>query len=214
MDHFPPSRRAYLEQASFESLVVRVADEAVVTEAWVEPYNSPPPGVPKNAARQIIYRLSVSEQTLDIFFNAPDGLRGRYYQGPDHGFEATRRLIDALTSKLLAYAEQHPPMPRKKAAPMGLECIAASLSRPSAKIWPREWGATYLLIVPPPDEQLVVARWLANEAAGGDNKGMWRRKPIQNELEVKGALLGTDGTEHVPPGKRDRSCQLHRFGFT
>ena len=92
MDHFPPSRRAYLEQASFESLVVRVADEAVVTEAWVEPYNSPPPGVPKNAARQIIYRLSVSEQTLDIFFNAPDGLRGRYYQGPDHGFEATRRL--------------------------------------------------------------------------------------------------------------------------
>ena len=28
------------------------------------------------------------------------------------------------------------------------------------------------------------------------------------------ALLGRDGTEYVPQGKRDRSCQIFRFGFT
>jgi len=43
---------------------------------------------------------------------------------------------------------------------------------------------------------------------------MWRETPIGGDLEIKGGLLGTDRVEYVPEGKRDRSYQIHRFGFT
>ena len=34
------------------------------------------------------------------------------------------------------------------------------------------------------------------------------------EVDAGFKLLDPNGTEHVPDGKRDRSCQLYRFGFT
>lgn len=38
--------------------------------------------------------------------------------------------------------------------------------------------------------------------------------PRGGEWEIKGAILGSDRTEYIPEGKRDRSCQIHRYGFT
>ena len=57
--------------------------------------------------------------------------------------------------------------------------------------------------------ELSVARWHKS-----DPNGMWRKTPIGADLEIKGALLGLDGTEYVPEGKRTRSCQIHCMGFT
>ena len=95
---------------------------------------------------------------------------------------------------------------------MTLEDIRASLSAPSAKVWPRESDDNHdILIV---ENELVVPRWVQNEEHAEINRGMWRRTPIGSELEIKGGLLGADETEYIPEGKRDRSCQIHRFGYT
>jgi hypothetical protein len=143
---------------------------------------------------------------------APDGLRARYWQSPDHGFSATGHLIGRLVPMLISSAEQTPPTRDSKTTPMTIDDIRASLEAPSAKIWPRERAddkQTLLLV----HHQLMVRRWHENEehAPNGD---MWRRTPSGGELEIKGALLGRDTTEYLPEIKRDRSCQIFRFGFT
>ena len=95
---------------------------------------------------------------------------------------------------------------------MDFEDVRASLEAPSAKIWPRERGdnGDWLLI---PDE-LIVRRWLHNAQDTEIKKGMWQQRPRGGDLEIKGAILGKDRTEYVPEYKRDRSFQIHHFGFT
>jgi hypothetical protein len=88
--------------------------------------------------------------------------------------------------------------------------IAASLQAPSAKIWPREQDGYDWLFV---RQELAIPRWEANEAHA-PKRDMWRNTPKGEYLEVKGALLGPDLTEYVPKGKRNRSCQIHEFGYT
>ncbi|WP_334398841.1 hypothetical protein [Bradyrhizobium sp. AZCC 2289] len=177
----------------------------------VEPYRTPAPGEPKNA-RQALFLICVGDETCDLFYNGRDGLRARYWQSPDHGFGATRYLIGNLMSSLISFAENNVPIPVGKAAPMASEEIKASLDAPSAKIWPRERDDNGNSLLA--DHQLLVLRWEENEPHASINKGMWRRTPRGGELEIKGGILGPDGTEYIPTGKRDRSCQIHHFGFT
>lgn len=59
-----------------------------------------------------------------------------------------------------------------------------------------------------------MARWENNEKCAKIHVGWWRQSPISGDLEIKGALLGIDRTEYIPPRKRARSCQIHKFGFT
>ena len=56
------------------------------------------------------------------------------------------------------------------------------------------------------DSKLIVQRWV--DAPG------WQRSPEGDGLEIKGALLGLDQTEHLPGLKRDRACRLHNRGYT
>jgi hypothetical protein len=207
------SRRVYLESGlSFETIVARMASETQIIGVRIEPYGMPAPGEPKDA-RQIVFQVRVDHETCDLFYNAPDGLRGLYWQSPDHGAHATRHVIAALLPALMTFAKQNPPPPIGKAAPMIPEDIKASLVAPSAKIWPRERDDTDDLLLAA-DQPLVVPRWCENEQRAFINKGMWRRTPRGGELEIKGALLGRDHTEFIPKHKRDRSCQIHQFGFT
>ncbi|MDA9398629.1 hypothetical protein [Bradyrhizobium sp. CCBAU 45389] len=91
---------------------------------------------------------------------------------------------------------------------MTAEDVKVSLESISAKVWPREHddNGNWLFKV----DQLKVLRWEQNEGYG--EKGfMWR----QGDIEIKGALIRpVDQIECMPQGKRDRSCQLHRFGYT
>ena len=138
-------------------------------------------------------------------------MRARYWQSPDHGLLATKHLIETLLPAIISFAEQNPPVLLPNVAPVQAKDVRASLEAPSAKIWPRERDdqGTSLLA----DDQLMVPRWGENEQAS-THKGMWRKTPRSGELEIKGALLRPDTTECVPEYKRDRSCQIHRFGFT
>jgi hypothetical protein len=209
----PINRRSYLDlDFSFEDVASRIFAEAKITRVVIRPYETSAPSEPKDA-RQAIFSVSVTDETCDLFYNAADGLRGRYWQSPDHGFEATRHLIDKLLPALISFADQNPPVHFGKAAPMVSKDISSSLGAPSAKVWLRERdeNGTSLLTISQP---LQVPRWYANEPYAPLNSGEWRRTPKGGELEIKGAILGRDATEYLPEGKRDRSWQIHHFGFT
>lgn len=134
----PPERRHYLDiDIGFEDIVIRAVNELEVVGCRIKPFTSPAKGEPKDA-RQVIFRTQVTKETNDLLWNARDGLRARYWQSPGHGDDATRRLVLALSPKLLASVEQNLPPPSGKAAPMTLEDIEASLELVSAKSWPLE----------------------------------------------------------------------------
>lgn len=208
-------RRTYLEQGlTFEQICDRITANMKVNAACVEPYRDGPKG--QKDGRQIIFRVETESEEIDLFYNAPDGLRGRYWQSPDLGFQATQYVIRRLISKLLQYVEQNPPRQEKIKPPMMCHDMRASLEASSAKVWVRERDddGSFLLQQEQPEKQLKVLRWETNENEASQNKGLWRMKPVGNELEIKGAILGRNGEEYIPKGKRDRSCQIHQYGFT
>ncbi len=215
VEQLPANRLAYLaSNAPFEEIVEDIMSAVRVVQSHVKPYRDPHQDEAKEA-RQVTFVVDVGGRGSDLLYNAPDGLRARYWQSPDLGFCATRHLLDQLLPKLISFVEEKPPVHCGGAIPMCPHTISASLMAHSAKAWPLEREGNNLLLVEPPlEEQLLVQRWIENEEHAQVNKGMWRRTPTGGALEIKGGLLAPDGTEHVPPYKRDRSCQIHRFGFT
>ncbi|TPN46362.1 hypothetical protein [Mesorhizobium sp. B1-1-7] len=206
------SRQAYLDAGlSFEEIFGQIQAECHVIGAKVKGYGTPARGEPKNA-RQVIFLVRTSKQACDLLYNAPDGLRGRYWQSPNHGFVATQFVIRSLQPALMTFAEHNPPVLLGRVADMSIEEIRCSLAIPSAKLWPRERDDDEASLLT--EDKLLVPRWLENEQHAQINQGMWRLTPTGSDLEIKGGILGTDGLEYVPNGKRDRSCQIHRFGFT
>jgi hypothetical protein len=98
---------------------------------------------------------------------------------------------------------------------MTLDDVNTSLEAPSAKVWAREKDENeQSMINTSTGPQLIVVRWRGNENVLGGKGIFWRWTPLADELEVKGALIDSDRQEHVPPDKRDRSCKIHRYGFT
>ena len=211
----PECRRAYLESGrSFEEIVSSLVEETEVRRAWIEPYRTHPKGTPKET-RQVCFRLRICAPTYDLFYNSPDGLRGRYWQRPDLGDHATHHLITCLRPKFLKFAGDNPPEIIHPAGTMKIEEIQASLDASSAKVWVREKdddGNSKIDSTSGP--QLKVLRWMQNENKPCSKGPLWRWTPIDNEIEIKGALLTPEGDEKIPEGKQNRSCQIHQFGFT
>ena len=220
----PKERRDYLDggqsfEAIAESVAIEIArlaaTETKVTkenlEAWIEPSKNTYKG-----ARQVIFRIRVSPRTYDLLYNAPDGLRGRYWQSPDKGSLATRYLIDLLKSTLLGFAKANPPQLKSKKMhdnEMTLDDVCISLEAPSAKVWIRERADNGDSIIAG-GPQLIVRRWKKNEADPRGKGQQWCDTPSDGWIEIKGALIDSQGVEHVPESKWDRCWQIHHFGFT
>lgn len=208
----PESRRAYLETGlSFDEMVDQIHANSDVVHVRTKPYGDPARGEPGNA-RQIIFRVRTGRQASDLLYNSRDGLRGRYWQSPEHGFVATLHLINSLTPALLSFAERNQPKSEKGIPEMTIEHIRWSLAAPSAKVWPRERDSNENSLLEA--DVLQVPRWIKNEERAEYNQREWRKTPRGDELEIKGGLLGIDGTEYLPEGKRNRSFQIHEFGYT
>jgi hypothetical protein len=210
----PPDRATQLDSGlSFEEIAAAIANNSTILASHAEPSRDTHAG-----ARQVIFKIALPQPTYDAFYNAPDGLRGRYWQSPDHGFQATRQLIALLKPKLLAYAEENPPKlvrKDKRAHEMTLGNVATSLEAVSAKVWVYEKDSTGNLAMPFEGQpQLIVPRWIQNEKDPAGKGQRWRWTPFDGEIEIKGGLIDSHGIERIPEGKRDRSCQIHRFGFT
>jgi hypothetical protein len=199
--------RTYLaDDLRFEDIAFRAATRAQVTNGQIRPYMDLDEDDPKDAhdARQAIFVLKMDCKACDLLYHAPDGMRGRYWQSPDHGFLATKHLISNLLPMLLSFAENNTMETLGNAASMSQSEVQQSLELPSAKAWPveRNWM----------DDRLIVRRWVDNELKHPWQTA-WRRGPTGDSIDVKGGLLGLDGTEYIPKCKRDRSSQLFQSGF-
>jgi hypothetical protein len=214
--NLPEFRRAYLDkQISFEEIAASINREPEILKACTRPIEKAPVEGPKDF-RQIYFLIRVREQDYDLFYNAPDGLRGRYWQTPDAGFLATRYLIDLLTLTLVNCAKARPPKccdPKKakNISEMTVDDVRTSLRAPSAKVWVREKDDTKQKISQGGPE-LNVARWAQNESMGTTGR-CWRWTPYHNQIEIKGALINSRNVEYIPDIKRDRSCKIHYYGF-
>jgi hypothetical protein len=199
----PADRRKYLDSGlSFFEVADAALSEAQVLRSWPEPYRNPPKGV--NGARQICFRIHVTKKTYDLLHNAPDGLRGRYWQSATAGETATRFFIELLKTKLIKSVDE------KSFA----NEIEASLDATSAKVWIREMDDAGNTMINYDLPQLRIRRWQENETKTRSKGRLWRWTPCLEEIEIKGALIDSAGIEHIPDGKRDRSQQIHCFGFT
>jgi len=71
-------RRACLDaDLTFEEIAARVIESAEVISNRIEPYRDAPPG--EKDGRQIILVVRSDPKTCDLLYNAPDGMRGRYW---------------------------------------------------------------------------------------------------------------------------------------
>jgi hypothetical protein len=221
-EHWDVSRlsahgRAYLEaNLSFEAISAQVMAGTEVVRSWIEDYETAPAS--EKDGRRVIFLVRIEPEASDLLYNAPDGLRGRYWQSPDRGDVAKRTVINGLVPKLTIHAGKHPPTPSKRGTVMTALDIRGSLERPSAKIWPREKddsGQNYLLIEA--DRHLWVPRW-ANNEENDDRSPCWWRRDFSDlrrgEWEIKGAFISVRHNEHVPMDKLDRSHRISCFGFT
>lgn len=166
---------------SFEEIASRIVATAEVFRVRVKPYDAPERGEPKDA-RQATFLLRADQQACDLLFNAPDGLRGRYWQSPDHGFLATKHLIGELIPILKAFAEAEAPPPFPGAAEMTVGDIVTSLAATSAKAWPREFDddRNWLLRY----DNLTIPRWAVAEEQAEINQGLWRQSQVTDELDI------------------------------
>jgi hypothetical protein len=201
----PADRRAYLDSRQTFSVITDAAlNEAQVLKARIEPYRNPPKGVTR--AKQICFRIRVSKRSYDLFYNSPDGLRGRYWQSADAGDEATRYFINALETMLVKFAND--------AHLDSTFDVNSSLAAPSAKTWVCEKGDAENSLIAYDMPQLRVRRWQQNENEQGGKGMLWRWTPYLDEIEIKGGIIDSKGVEHIPESKRDRALQIYRFGFT
>jgi hypothetical protein len=141
------------------------------------------------------FKLSVSEETYDAFFNAPAGYRGQYALSEGAGEAANRRLLGSLTLKLLKAVK-----PDDAHLP-----VVTSLGGSQAKIWIVETDVEEQLGDPKPS--IDFGHWEFNEH---DCQGL--RAPVGTTLEVKGAWVTLNGEVFENPDKCNRSTNIYRIG--
>lgn len=201
-------RLRYLNASvSFEEILARIDREGTVRSAKIDP------GRDSDVQGGIrpIFEVSVTRETSDLFFNGPDGYRGKYWQGTEIGQVANRQVIEILTPRLLA----HPKDKFKIIAParmMALPELEKSLQLPSAKVW---IGAEIESIANATGE-LIVRRWRQNQLSGKlPQSAALASRPMMSEiLDVKGAFLTGEGIELVQLSKKDRANQIHLGGWS
>jgi hypothetical protein len=196
-------RRGYLEsETPFEQMVADLTEKAEVLCVNLEPSD----GLKGKGSRRAVFRIAIGAVAVDLLHNSPHGLRGRYWQAPDLGDVATRRLLDALRSTVLSFAA------RNLSSREEIELSEKSIDAPTAKVWISE--DNFLSSID--DQQLCVRRWCKNEENAPERiRGLWRRWwPDRSEIEIKGRFLFASGAPYDPPSKRFRASHIHFFGFT
>ena len=197
--------RAYLESddLSFEEIASQATQSAAIISNRIKPYNDAPLG--EEDGRQIIFVVRVAPEVSDLLYNARDGMRGRYWQSPDHGFAATRYLIGELICDLMEFSERNPPTLPDKCEPMSAEDIKASLERISAKVWPRENGHNGQWLFK--DDQLKVARWENNEKCAKPLSPPARCRPASPSSSVQMVFDGLMKFDQIG-GASEARCSL------
>lgn len=194
----------------FEQLVGDIAEAAKVADAYQKPRQSGSASEQREFA-QAIYRASLPPALFDQLYNGFDGLRGRYWRSAATGDAATGQLIRAIAVRVIG-------TPLRVICDQGWlltrDLVETALEMGSAKIWVSETDQDgFGLIDGENEERLRVTRWERNEALR-DNDRSWRWTPAHGHIEIKSALVNREGKEWIPPEKKDRGEQIHKFGWT
>lgn len=179
---------------SFEEVQDRVATARVTAFTW-ERYQSPE----LSGCHRASFLLDVSAFTYDAFFNSPVGLRAQYAIAPAHGEAANRRLLTALTHKLVRRGLE--------AKPPGKELILWSLGGSQAKIWIYEDEVQAQLGASEP--AIDYALW-----AAASESGAGLLAPLGRQLQVMGGWIDRTGVVASNPKKEGRSFEIHHTGFS
>jgi hypothetical protein len=196
------SRQSALEVVRFEEMTDRVVQEASLAF-------EPQPELANNRAApdgtlRATFSILVPAALGDLLHNGRDGLRARYWLSPDEGDGATRLLLMRLERMVVSSL---PSKLELNGLLLQRDEIIAALQRSSSKVWVNEGQLRS-------DGQILdVPRWAANEGKAG-NPHMWRWTPQATLFDIKSAWITALGTEWVPDNKRERSGQIHRWGFS
>jgi len=168
---------------------------------------------PRPGFARVFFRLLVTEEAYDAFFNSPKGYRAQYCLNSAYGAKQNRRLVDALTEACLSYSESSP----QPGFPRGR--VIASLGGVGAKVWITEsdlpdGGEVHINYEPwlKKAQQANVGA-IADQAARA-NAGVGVLAPIGTQLEIKGAWVSQDCTEWLDPKKAHRDEEIRDYGFT
>lgn len=220
-----PNRLRYLTQPiTFDEIIRRIFNEMQITRYIIDPakHNK---NLVALGCRRPVFKIKVSSQTYDIFFNSPWGYRAQFYQDADDGRAKNKLLIEAILEKLLTYAEKSSTLDDlgKQLSPKQL---LKSLLHHSAKIWIDEYcfDCRFQLL-----EEILNPRWLEiartvhqemersrkEETNAYEKRAIWGvRAPVGATLEVKGAWLDLGDNETESDDKKRRHLDIHDFGFS
>jgi hypothetical protein len=180
---------------------------------------------PVTGALRPLFYIKVGQELVDLFYNGVRGYRAQYYLSPENGEDANRYAIQQIEPKLLETARNAnwcapDPNCSDNLLHMDEAEIFASLRFPSAKIWGDETEGELsdvtkgLMDKTPP--QIIAARWVAAtenlETQSKAAKGV--KAPCLSILKFHGAFIIKNGKERIPCGKKMRSEDIHRYGWS
>ncbi len=206
-DAVPAQRQAeLLEVRSFGEVIQRLVGSPVAF--FLGEQRSKPV-----LCKRAFFRIMVSEQDFDAFFNSPRGYRAQYCASIDQGEACNRLLLDALVPACLSYIRG------KEPEDFPADRITASLRGRDAKIWIEEGpalGVDEVHLKYPPwvaKAQAADQGTIADQAVrSGALAGVLA--PVGSHLEVKGAWITASGEKWRDRAKAGRSLQIRDYGFS
>ena len=161
--------------------------------------------------RRACFCLDAGVALFDAFFNAASGYRGAYFQAPETGEAANRRLFDSLSPVLVEWAAARVPSIERA-------WITESLSLSTAKAWLVEdtkalcqscaggWSATDAAKL-----QILNNRW----EHSAHTHAIWgRQAPELSKVRVMGGFVNRLHAKRIADHKRNRAQQIWEYGWT
>jgi hypothetical protein len=183
-----------LGYSAFPVVVELLANAKVVQFSW-EPFNSSA----LLGCNRASFRLEVSPDAYDAFFNSPTGYRGQYALSTANGEAANRLLLASWEPALLDFIIE-----RKD---ISSALVASSLRASQAKVWIDESEVDPQLRYG--EVAIVYAPWEKEAEAS-----VSLLAPLGKCLEVKGGWLNAQGQERCNPAKKNRSKEIHNLGYS
>jgi hypothetical protein len=143
---------------------------------------------------------------FDLFFNSASGYRGQYFESPNQGNNANRRLLDTLSPLLVNWALANN-------QPIDLDWLNTSLSQNSSKAWlveyyalncqecDNEWTSSYK-----PELMIENQRW--NKSSNG------AQAPQFSKIRIFGGFINHQKDEWVADHKKCRATHIWQNGWS
>lgn len=155
--------------------------------------------------------LDAGPELFDAVFNTASGYRGAYFDDPNAGLAANRRLLDALSPVLVQWAMARDPS-------INHARLVESMSLPSAKLWLAEdqvslcrscaggWSSSYVASM-----HIENGRW---EQSSHTHAVWGRQAPELSKLRILGGFVNESHQEWVADHKIARAKHIWEHGWT